>query len=163
MVTIPYLQFRRNSPVDSRSKCSSMIYGKTNVQSRAMQADWSLAMVSLNVYITGDGLTKYLQNSANKFGRKTGFKIENEIGDQGQWIPKFIGILIVLRCIVGRNLEILTSTGGEWSCGQAQNSLNFDFQVKFDLEGQGQSPLKTIGILTKVYFTSGLNLVILAW
>ena len=43
---------------------------------------------------TGDGLTKYLQkNGANKFGRKMGFKIENEIDDQIQSIPKSTGIL----------------------------------------------------------------------
>ena len=47
--------------IDYRCKCSSMIYGKTDVQSIAMKADRSPAMVSLNVYITGDGLTKYLQ------------------------------------------------------------------------------------------------------
>ena len=40
-------------------------------------------MVSLNIY----------NNSANKFGRKKGFKIENEIEDQDQSIPKLIGIL----------------------------------------------------------------------
>ena len=67
-----------------------------------------------------------------------------------------------LRCIIGQNLEILTSTGGEWSCGQAQNCVNFDFQVKFDLEGHGQSTPKTIGILTKLFCMSGSNLVILA-
>ena len=39
----------------------------------------------------------------------------------------------------------------------------FSFVVKFDLEGQGQSLPKTIGILTKVFCTSGPNLVILAW
>ena len=38
----------------------------------------------------------------------------------------------------------------------------FYFEVKFDLEGQGQSPPKTIGILTKVFYTYGANLVILA-
>ena len=37
------------------------------------------------------------------------------------------------------------------------------FQVKFDLEGQGQLPPKTIEILTKLFCTSGPNLVILAW
>ena len=37
-----------------------------------------------------------------------------------------------------------------------------DFEVKFDLEGQCQSPPKTIGILTKVFYIYGLNLVILA-
>ena len=67
----------------------------------------------LTKYITDDGLIKYLQNSANKFGRKTGFKIENEFEDQDQSIPKFTGILTELRCIFGQNLEILTSTGGE--------------------------------------------------
>ena len=39
----------------------------------------------------------------------------------------------------------------------------FYFEVKFDLEGQGQSPPKTIGILTKVIYTYDANLVILAW
>ena len=37
------------------------------------------------------------------------------------------------------------------------------FELKFDPEGQGQSPPKTIGVLTKVFCTSGLNLVTLAW
>ena len=68
----------------------------------------------------------------------------------------------LLGCIIGQNLEILTSTGGEWSWGQAKNCVNFDFQVKFDLEGQGQSTPKTIGILTKLFCMSGSNLVILA-
>ena len=38
--------------------------------------------------------------------------------------------------------------------------LNFDFEVKVDLEGKGQSTPKTIGILTKVFYTYGPNLVI---
>ena len=42
------------------------------------------------------------------------------------------------------------------------NWVKSDFEVKIDLEGQGQSPHKTIGILTKVFYISGLNLVILA-
>ena len=42
------------------------------------------------------------------------------------------------------------------------HEVNFDFQVKFDLEGQGQSPPKTIGILTKVFYTYGPNLMILS-
>ena len=53
--------------------------------------------------------------------------------------------------------------GEELSRRQAQNGVNFDFEVKFDLEGQGQSPPKTIGILTKVFYTYAPNLVILAW
>ena len=44
-----------------------------------------------------------------------------------------------------------------------KNGVTFDFEVKFDLEGHGQSPPKTIGILTKVFYTYGPNLVILAW
>ena len=35
--------------------------------------------------------------------------------------------------------------------------------VQFDLEGQGQMSHKTIGISTKLFCTSGPNLVILAW
>ena len=58
---------------------------------------------------------------------------------------------------------ILAWTGDELSCREAQNGVTFDFEVKFDLEGQGQSPPKTIGILTKVFYTYGPNLVILAW
>ena len=57
---------------------------------------------------------------------------------------------------------ILAWTGDELSCREAQNGVTFDFEVKFDLEGQGQSPPKTIGILTKVFYTYGPNLVILA-
>ena len=53
--------------------------------------------------------------------------------------------------------------GDELSRRQAQNGVNFDFEVKYDLEGQGQSSPKTIGILTKVFYTYGPNLVILAW
>ena len=58
----------------------------------------------------------------------------------------------MLRCIFVPNLEIVTSIGGELWHGQAQNGVNFDFEVKFHLEGQGQPPPKTIGILTKVFF-----------
>ena len=47
--------------------------------------------------------------------------------------------------------------------GQAQNVVKFDFQVKFDLEGQGRSSPKTIGTLTKVFCTFVQHLVILGW
>ena len=53
--------------------------------------------------------------------------------------------------------------GDELSHGQAQNGVNFDFQVKFDLEGHGQSPPETIKILTKVFYSFCPNLSILAW
>ena len=41
-------------------------------------------------------------------------------------------------CSSGPNLVVLAGTGQELLCGQAQNGVNFDFEVKFDLEGQGQ-------------------------
>ena len=112
------------------------------------------AMVSLNIY------KKTAQISLVE---KPGFKIENEIEDHDQSIPKFIGIYTQVFCTFGPNLVVLTWTGDELSCRQAQNWVTFDFGFKFDLEGQGQSPPKTIGILTKVFYTYGPNLVILAW
>ena len=53
--------------------------------------------------------------------------------------------------------------GDELWCGQAQNGVNFYFNLKFDLEGQGQLPPKTIENLVKVFCIFGPNLVILAW
>ena len=109
-------------------------------------------MVSLYIY----------KNSTNKFGRKTGFKIENEIEDQYQSIQKWIGIFTHVFCTFGPNLVILAWTGDKLSCRQAQNGVTFEFEVKFDLAGQDQSPPKTVGILTKVFYIYGPNLVILA-
>ena len=68
----------------------------------------------------------------------------------------------MLRCICVPNLEIVTSIGGELWHGEGQNGVNFDFEIKYDLEGQGQSPPKTKRILTKVLYIYGPNLVILA-
>ena len=53
--------------------------------------------------------------------------------------------------------------GDELWSGQAQNGVNYNFEGKFDLEGQGQLPLKTIGPLIKVFCIFGTNLAILAW
>ena len=104
-----------------------MIYDKTNVsqfyshESRSVASDGLTkciqAMVSLNIY----------KNSANKFGRKTGFKIESEIEDQDQSIPKITGILTHVFCTFGPNLVILAWTGDELLCRQAQNGVTFDF------------------------------------
>ena len=81
---------------------------------------------------------------------------------QAQSTPKTTGILTKVFCNSGSNLVILAWRGDELSHGQTQNGVNFDFEVKFDLEGQGQSPPKTIGTLTKVFYTYVPNLVILA-
>ena len=71
-------------------------------------------------------------------------------------------ILTKVFCTSGLHLVVLAWTGDKLSHGQAQNGANFHFEVKFDLEGQGQSPSKTLGMLTKVFYIYGLNLVILA-
>ena len=94
----------------------------------------------------------------------SGFEIKNWIEDQFQLSPKLVGIWTVLRCIFVPNLEIVTTIGGELLHAQAQNGANFDFGVQFDLEGQiiNQSSHKTIGRLTKVFYISSPNLVILA-
>ena len=48
---------------------------------------------------------------------------------------------------------VLASIDYELWREHAQNGVNLAFQVKFDLEGQGQSPPKTIGTLTKLFCT----------
>ena len=45
---------------------------------------------------------------------------------------------------------------------QTLNWVKSYFDIKFDLEGQGQPSLTTIEILTKFLYTSGLNFMILA-
>ena len=94
---------------------------------------------------------------------KQDFENKLNLTSHAQSTPKTTGILTKVVSTSGPNLVALAWTGDELSRGQAQNGVNFDFKVKFDLEGQGQSPLKTNGILTKVFYTYGPNLVILAW
>ena len=65
-----------------------------------------------------------------------------------------------LFCTSGPNLVVLAKTGDTLSRGQAPNGVSFDLEVNFDLEGQGQSPSKTLRILAKVFYTYGPNLVI---
>ena len=93
---------------------------------------------------------------------KQDFENKLNLTCQAQSTPKTIGILTKVFCTSGPNLVVLAQTGDELSHGQAQNEVNFDFKVRFDLEGQGQSLPKTIGILTKVFYIYGPNLVILA-
>ena len=96
-----------------------------------------------------------------QFVRKNRF--ENEIEGQGQSNPKSIGIFNKAKIHFWSQFGNITWIGDELSHEQAQNEVNFDFQVKFDLKGQGQSTPKTTEILTKVFWTSGPNLMILAW
>ena len=55
---------------------------------------------------------------------------------QAQSTPQTVGILTKVFCTSGPNLVILAWMGDELSRGQAQNWVSFDFEVKFDLEGQ---------------------------
>ena len=112
---------------------------------------------------TSDGFTKWYKNSANKLGGKIGCKIEKEIEDQSQSNPKWIRTSTVLRCILGLNLDNITSIGRKIWHGQNQNMVNFYFWYIFDLECQSQSPFKTTGILTKLFCNSGSNFGILPW
>ena len=91
------------------------------------------------------------------------FSVKFDLEGQGQLPPKTIGILINVFCTSGPNLLILAWMGDELWCGQAQHEVNFDFDLKFDLEGQRWLPPKTIGTLTKVFCIFSPNLVILAW
>ena len=94
---------------------------------------------------------------------KQDFEIELNFIYHTRSTPKIIRKLTKIFCTTGPNLVILAWTGDELSRGEAQNGINFYFEVKFYLEGQGQSPPKTVGILTRVFYTYSPNLVILAW
>ena len=94
---------------------------------------------------------------------KQDFENKFNLTCHAQSTPKTIGILINVFCTSGPNLVVLAWTGDELSHGKAQNGANFYFEGKLDLEGKGQSPLKTIVILTKVFYNCVSNLVILAW
>ena len=68
------------------------------------------------------------------------------------------GILHLWSKFGGSSLNwwwVISRTSSKWE--------KFWIEVKFDLEGQGQSPPKTKGILTKVFYTYDPNLMILVW
>ena len=50
-----------------------------------------------------------------------------------------------------------------WRVQTSSKWGKFGIQFKFDLEGQCQSLIKTIGILTKIFYTSEPNLVTITW
>ena len=98
------------------------------------------------------------KNDANK----QDFRNELNLTCLAQSTPKTKGDLTKVFSTSGPNLVALAWAGDELSRGQAQNGVNFYFEVKFDLEGQGQSSQKTIGILT-VFYAYGPYLLIPAW
>ena len=94
---------------------------------------------------------------------KQDFENKLNLTCQAQSTPKTIGILTKVFWTTGPISVVPAWTDDELLRGQAQNGVNFYFEGKFDLERKGQSPPKTIGTLTKVFYICGSNLVILAW
>ena len=80
------------------------------------------------------------KNDANK----QDFENKLNLTSHAQSTPKTTGILTKVFSTSGPNLVALAWTGDELSRGQARNGVNFDFEVKFDLEGQDQSPPQKI-------------------
>ena len=73
---------------------------------------------------------------------KQDFENKLNLTCHAQSTPKTTGILTKVVSTSGPNLVALAWKGNEFSREQAQNGVNFYFEVKFDLEGQGQSPPK---------------------
>ena len=73
---------------------------------------------------------------------KQDFENKLNLTCHAQSTPKTTGILTKEFSTSGPNLVALAWIGDELSHGQAQNGVHFYFEVKFDFEGQGQSPQK---------------------
>ena len=73
--------------------------------------------------------------NANKqvFEKWVKFDMRSSINPQND---KF---LTKVFCSSGPNVVVLAWTDDGLSCEQALNRVNFEFEVRFDLEGQGQS------------------------
>ena len=76
---------------------------------------------------------------------KQDFEIKLNLSYRARSTSKITGSFSKVFCTFGPNLVILAWTGDELSHGKAQNEVNFDFEVTFDFEGQGQSPKKQQG------------------
>ena len=164
---------------------------KKSIANRRVEDPWKPAMVTLkiqpdcstvhdttlwaNIFVRShlgcgtDSVPSVFLQVSQIFQRRKGdankqdFENNKNLKCQAQSTPKTIGILTKVFCTSGPSFVVLARTGDELSYGQAQNGVNFDFEVKFHLEGQGQSLPKTIGILTSlVFYIYGPNLVILA-
>ena len=66
---------------------------------------------------------------------KQDFENKLNLTCHAQSTPKTTGILNKVSSTSGPDLVALAWTGDGFSRGQAQNGVNFDFEVKFDLEG----------------------------
>ena len=94
---------------------------------------------------TNSLFTQILQRSKNDF------EIKLNLTYQDQSNPKAIGILTEIFSTSVTNLLVLACIGDELSRGQVENGVNVVFQVKFDFEGQNQSPRKATWVWTKSF------------
>ena len=67
------------------------------------------------------------------------FKVKFYLKGHGQSPSKTIGILANVFCTSGPYLVIVAWMGEELWCRQAQNGVDLDFDLLFDLEYQGRS------------------------
>ena len=93
--------------IDYQLKCLLIVDGKTNVQSQAVKA------------------------KTNSMAWQKLFHQMYTL--QAMVMPKLIEVLTFLKCISGPNLEVLTFMSGKLSRRQAQNNVNFGFEVKLGL------------------------------
>ena len=106
----------------------------------------------LTTYVKATFLLSVYKNSRNEFVREIVFKIENESDDENQSSPKLARPLTVLEFV----LVLISKFGNpnmgrcEWLSGKSQNGVKFDFYIKLDLKGQGQSTPQ----ITTVYDSS---------
>ena len=96
-------------------------------------------MVSL--IFTTDGFIKY-DTKTMQISKKITFMFKNEIEAEGLSDPKSTGISTVIKCISRPNLVILAWIGGNLSCSQAQNWVNFDFKLNLTLKVTVDQPGK---------------------
>ena len=101
---------------------------------------WANIFVHTNLGCGTDSVFMFMQVS-QIFQRRKSDAIKQDFENrlnltcEAQSILKTIGILTKLFCTSGPNLVVLAWMGNELWCGQAQNGLNADFEVKFELEG----------------------------
>ena len=164
--------FKNQSPIsESRTGKPAMVALKIQLDCSTVHDTTLWANIYMRSHVgcgTDSVFIRFLQVSQIFQRRKSDankhdFENKLNLTCQAQSTPKTIGILTKVFWTSGPNSAALSWTDDELSPGQAQNGVNFDFEGKFDLEGKGQSPRKTIGTLTKVFYIYGSNLVILAW
>ena len=168
----PTETFKNPSPIsESRTGKSAMVALKIQLDCSTVHDTTLWANIYVRSHVgcgTDSVFIRFLQVSQIFQRRKSDankhdFENKLDLTCQARSTPKTIGILTKVFWTSGPNSAVLSWTDDELSPGQAQNGVNFDFEGKFDLEGKGQSPRKTIGTLTKVFYIYGSKLVILAW